>query len=238
MKNPICISTGFVYKISEDMNEKIRLLKQFSADGIELNFASSKDLINFKITQDNLEYLKNKRITIHAPWKDIIYGNNLNCINTLNSIQELYNKTNALLVNLHKRTEDDLEIFKNYNFIASIENEDWRTGINTPKGIDKILMENTNLGFTFDFAHALTVSPDDIPIYVNQFKNRIVQVHLSYLDKNLRDHYFLHKYDSKEVRVLLSNLKSLNVPFVLECVAPNLDEMQLVKQEIEYLRGL
>jgi len=88
MKNPLCISTGFVYKISGDMNEKIRLLRQFSADGIELNFAFSRDLINFRITPDNLEYLKDKRVTIHAPWKDITYGNNPNCITTLDLIQE------------------------------------------------------------------------------------------------------------------------------------------------------
>jgi len=57
MKNPICISTGSVYKLSKDMNEKIGMLKNFSIDGIELCFICPENLLNFVINQENLRYL-------------------------------------------------------------------------------------------------------------------------------------------------------------------------------------
>lgn len=236
MKNPICISTGFVYKISQDMNEKIRLLKQFPADGIELNFAFSRDLINFKITQDNLEYLKDKRITIHAPWKDIVYGNNPNCINTLNSIQKLYNKTNAVLVNLHKKSGDDLNILKNYDFFSTIENNDWKGGLTSTKQLQEILKQNTNLGFTFDFAHSLSVSPELTTEYLARLRSKITQIHISYLDKTMKGHDFLHKHNSKKIEGLLKLIPD-NLFLVLEAVASDETELPLIKKEIDYLRN-
>jgi len=236
MKNPISISTGFVYKISEDMNEKIRLLKSFSADGIELCFAFSRDLINFKITQDNLEYLRNKRITIHAPWKDIVYGNNLNCINTLNSIQELYNKTNAVLVNLDKRQEDDLNILKNYNFFSTIENEDWKQGITSTKQMQEILKQNPNLGFTFDFAHALSISIELTTEYLIKLRSKMAQIHIAYLDKTMTDHDFLHRHNNKKIECLLKIIPE-NIPLVLEAVASDETDLSLIKKEIDYLRN-
>ena len=235
MKNPICISTGFVYKISEDMNEKIRLLKQFSADGIELNFAFSRDLINFKITQDNLEYLKDKRITIHAPWKDITYGDNINCINTLDSIQELYNKTNAVLVNLHKSSEDDLSILKKYNFFSTIENDDWIGDLSSTKQLQEILKQNPNLGFTFDFAHSLSVSLELTTEYLAKLRNKMTQIHISYLDKTMKDHYFLYKHNTKKIECLLKLIPE-NVPLVLEAVASDETELPLIRKEVDYFR--
>ena len=66
----------------------------------------------------------------------------------------------------------------------------------------------------------------------------MIEVHLAMLNKNLKDHWFLHKYDSKEMRNLLNYIKDTDVPIVLECVASNQSEIQLIKKEIEYIKAI
>lgn len=246
MKNPICISTGFVYKFSEDMNEKIIMLKDFSSEGMELCFADADDLLNFSINKENLKCLQSLKFnSIHAPWMNIDYGENEKCKNTLIIVEKLYKQIRARNVNFHifdTEKMKEIKIFNKYDFIFSIENDDGRRlekpGLNTVGKIAKALMISKNSKFTFDFAHALAVSSKDMPEFINKFKNRLSQIHLSYLDKDMRDHWFLFKHDAPKLRKLLSYIKEVNVPVVLECVASDRSEIQLIKKEIEYIKSI
>jgi hypothetical protein len=77
MQNPICISTGCLYKLLEDRNEMVKELRKFSPAGIELSFAYPEYLLNFDLDKDNLEYLRSLKFnSIHAPWENITYGEN------------------------------------------------------------------------------------------------------------------------------------------------------------------
>ena len=58
------------------------------------------------------------------------------------------------------------------------------------------------------------------------------------LNRNLENHWFLHKYDSKKMRSLLNNLKQTNVPIILESVAFDKGEIQLIKKEMDYIKNL
>jgi len=237
MNNLICISTGADYKMSEDMNRKIELLKEFCADGIELCFADSQALIDFKITDENLYYLKSlKWVSIHAPWIGIRYGRNQRTDEVVKSMRYLSDLIDAKNVVFHGNFADDFSFFLNCDFTYSIENSDWRYSFHTVLEMEKLLAESDNYKFTFDFAHALTVNSSDVSVYMSRLKDRMIQVHLSYLDKQLPDHWFLHKHDSVEMRNLLSPLKDLDVPIVLECVAANESELPMIKDEIEYVR--
>ena len=239
MQNPICISTGFLYKLFDDKNEIIERIKEFSPEGIELCIANSDYLLNFKISDNNLRYLRNlKFISIHAPWQAITYGNNQKSKDVLITIEKLYKQIGARnVVFSNKELVTDFNSITSYDFIASIENDDWRKpSANTPKEIRKILSENQNLKFTFDFAHALTVSSIDIPLYINKFKDKLIEIHLAFLNRKFKDHWFLHKYDSKKIRILLNHLKNTNVPICLECVALDQNEIQLIRREIEYIK--
>jgi hypothetical protein len=241
MNNPICISTGAVYKFSEDMNEKIQMLEKFSPDGVELCFADSQHLLDFKITEENLSYLRGlKAVSIHAPWKEIVYNDNELCHQVLCTIEKLYKQINANNVVVHFKTDSDVFVVNNYNFVTSAENGEWKTEKwpNTPEGISSILGLNNKLRFTFDFAHALTVSSDDVPGYINLFSQIISEIHFSTRQKDAPDHWFLHKHDSEEIRKLLSYLKPLNVSIALECVAADESELPLIKNEMEYARWI
>jgi sugar phosphate isomerase/epimerase len=238
MENPITISTGLVYKLTNDRNEMIQKLREFSPDGIELSFAHPQFLFDFTINEENLKYLRTLKFnSIHAPWKNIIYEDSSVCRKVLEKIYELYVKINARNVVFHKGPEDDFKILRDFNFISSVENDDWRKGLNTPLQIDQELIANPNLKLTFDFAHALTVSSRDIPTYFTGFKDSIIQVHIAMLNRLMQDHYFLHKHDSSGLRRLIGMIPK-NIPLVLECVAPNEDEVALVKEEINYIRSI
>lgn len=244
MKNPVCISTGLVYLITNDRNEMIEMLRKFSPDGIELSLADPQYVFDFSINKENLEYLRTLKFnSIHAPWKDIDYGDNQKCKDTLKAIEDLYKKIKARNVNFHLfdvNKAENTKVFNNYNFNFSVENDDFRIpGLNTVKKIDRVLKANKNLKFTFDFAHALSVSPKEIPEFINKFKSRLSQIHLSYLTKNdMKDHWFLFKHDTPKLRQLLSHIKETDVPIVLECVASDQNEIQLIKEEIKYIKTL
>ena len=240
MQNPICISTGFLYRLTNDRNTMISRIRKFSPEGIELSFAYPQYLFDFIINKENLDYLQSLKFnSIHVPWKEITYGNNQESKNVLEFIEKLYKQINAKNVVFHKEQIEEIQIVTNYDFTASIENGDWKElAGNSVEKIEEILKGNPKLKFTFDFAHALTISSNDVSLYVNKFKDELIEIHLSMLNKNLKDHWFLHKYDSQEMRNLLNHLKNINTPIVLECVASNNGQVQLIKKEIEYIKGI
>ena len=239
MKNPICVSTGFLYRLFNDRNEIIGKIKKFSPQGIELSFSHPEQLFEFVISKENLNYLQKLEFnSIHAPWH-VNYADNAVCGRVLEAVQKLCTMIGAKNVVFHPGQGLDFGALNNYDFPVSIENMDWRKDAGkTPQQIEALLKENEMLGFTFDFAHALTISQDDIPLYIDKFKDRLVEVHLAMLNKELKDHGFLHKFDNPKIRGLLNYLKSVNVPIVLECVASNKGEIQLIGKEIEYIKKL
>ena len=246
MNNPICISTGAVYRLDGDTNNKIDTLKDFSIDGIELCFAYPQDALDFSINKENLQYLKSlKHNSIHAPWKNIIYKNDKLTKEVLDSIEKLYKLINATNVGFHIFKEKDLKhtkIFNNYNFNYSIENDDGRyvetPGLNTVSKIKKALKINPGFDFTFDFAHGLVSFPEEIPNYINIFKNKLTRIHISYINKTMKDHGFLYRHNSAKIRKYLTYLRGATTPFVLECVLRNKNEIQDIKKEIEYLKSI
>lgn len=239
MKNPICISTGCLYRLFNDRNKIIEELRKFSPLGIELLFVRPEDLLNFDTNDRNLRYLRSLRFnSIHAPWKKILYGPNRTSKEGLKAISKLYKQINARNVVFHKDQVEDYDLISSSGFVSSIENDDWEQPEHSPEDIKKILDKNGRLKFTFDFAHALTVSLSDIPKYIDDFKDRLIEVHVSMLNKKLEDHWFLHKYDSRKIRKLLQYLKAVEAPLVLECVVSNLEEIKLIKDEMEYLRKI
>jgi len=238
MNNPICISTGSVHKLFKDKNRRIEVLRQFSPQGIEISFSCPRYLLDFELSKDNLEHLKTLKInSIHAPWKEIIYGNNKECKNVLKKISGIYKQINGKNIVFHKNEIEDYKIIKNQNFTASIENDDWRKPNNTFTDIKKVLYDNPEFKFTFDFAHAITTE-SDIPKYIDYFRDKLVEIHISLVIKELQLHTFLHKHDSKEIRELIQPLKRVSAPLILECTAENEGDIELIKKEIDYFKSL
>jgi hypothetical protein len=214
----------------------IEMLRKFSPDGIEISFADPDYLFQFDISDENVEYLKTlPYVTIHAPWKNIRYSDNEVCAKTLKAIEALYNKIDAKNVTIHSLEVDDYKVLNDCKFKISTENEDYRKPCKTPLEIGEVLKKNPKIGFTFDFAHGMTVDLGMTDNFLNFAQ--LQQVHLAYFDDTLSDHFFLCKHKSDEIEEQIKKIPE-NVPLVLEAVAEKKEQIAWVKDEIEYLRGL
>ncbi len=240
MKNPICISTGSIGKIFEDRySEKIEALRRFSSAGLELSFPYPEHLLSFEINKDSLKYLQILKFnSIHAPTHDIVYSDNKKCKKVLKKITELYKQINARNVVFHKDSIKDYSVITDYDFIASIENDDWRKPKNTTEDMKNILDNNKEFKLTLDFAHAIVTS-SDISEYINYFRDRLTEIHISIvLIKESGSHTFLHKHDSKEMRGLIQPLKTVDAPLVLECEVSSPKEIELIGKEMDFLKKI
>ena len=239
MKNPISISTGCLHRLSEDRNKMVRKLQRFSLSGVELSFNRPRHLLNFNIDKDNLEYLQTLKFnSIHAPCKDVIYGDNETCKKVLQKISELYVKINAKNVVFHKNEIEDYNLIINSSFASSIENDDWRKPHNDIKYIKNLLDKHRELRLTFDFAHAITVAPSDISEYLEYFKERLAEIHISIINEKTKRHDFMHKNNSKRLEDLTQLLKTASVPLVLECAVLDFEDINSLKKEIEYIKRI
>lgn len=236
MKNLISISTGLIYKFEPDRNKMIQLLSKFSPDGIEISFASPDILLDFEISNENIEYLKTlPYVTLHAPWKDIRYSSNPLCEKALSKINELYKTISAKNVTVEPGEIDDYSVFDKYDFKVSTENADYRKLFNSPDEIKKVLKNNPKFGLTFDFAHALTIDQQETEKFFSI--KQITQVHMAYFDKELSDHSFVSSHSSDRIEKLIKRIPE-DIPIVLECVAETEEQINWVKKEIEYLRSI
>jgi len=239
MKNPISISTGCLHRLSEDRNKMVRELQKFSLSGVELSFNQPRHLLTFDIDKDNLEYLQTLKFnSIHAPAKNIIYGDNKTCKEVLRKISELYVKINAKNVVFHKNEIEDYSLIINSKFTSSIENDDWRKPKNGIEYIKNLLDEHRELKLTFDFAHAMTVSPVDISEYLDYFKGRLAEIHISIINQETKRHDFMYKNNSEKLKDLTQLLKVASVPLVLECAVLDFKDIDSLKREIEYIKKI
>lgn len=236
MKNIISISTGLVYKFTSDRNKMIEMLRVYGPEGIEISFADPELLFDFKITDENVRYLKGlSYVSLHAPWKNIRYGKNSISIKTLQALKKLYVEVEAKNITIEPAEIDDYAIFNDYPLKFSTENADYRKSFKYPSEIKEVLLENSKFGLTFDFAHALTVDPDPINDFLDC--DRLQQIHLSYFSRELSDHSFLYKYSSEKI---IDQIKKIpeDIPLVLECVAEKEEQINCIAKEIEFLRGI
>ena len=244
MQNPICFSTGSVYKFYADFNEQITKIREFNPDGVELCFAHPTSFLDFVISDENLRYLHSlQHVSIHSPVIEITYRDDEKTREILTKIEKLYQQVRAKNVVFHSEEMENIEILKNYNFTASLENLDFRADqMQSVAEVKEELAKNSDLKLTFDFAHAYGNDPNSIPDFVKEFRDRIIEFHVAFLDKAIGDrpsyHWFLHKNDSEQVRSLLRYLDSPDIPIVIESTAAEEHEVGWLKQEIEYLREI
>ncbi len=242
MNNTISIWTWLVYKFFDNQNSRIKRLKDFDHEWIELCIADSEALLNLELEQENVDYLKSlEYVSIHLPWINIRYWDNERCRKVLSAVEKLYKKIWAKNVNVHDTEIDDYRIFQEFDFNVLIENDDYKfPDTATPSRINEILWLNQNFRFNLDFAHALTLWGEITKEFIDNFRQKISQIHMSNLTKDIKDHNFLHRDATAETLDLLRYLKenlSDDIPLVLECVASNENEIDLISKEIEFLRN-
>lgn len=222
---------------SKTKNGRIEILRQFSPDGIEINFSSSEALLNFKLNKRNKEYLRSLKFnSIHAPC--VGYGDNMESRDILRKLSELYRELNARNVVFHKDGIENYDLITSNSFVSSLENDDWRKQNNNIEYFENLLAQNKKLWFTFDIAHAISVSSSGVSECINRFADRLIEVHFSVINRTGK-HDFAYKYDDEDIRRLFQLLKNISAPLVLEgCTILNRNEVGAIEEEINYIRDL
>lgn len=84
-------------------------------------------MLSFDPTDELVQYLRSlKRVTIHAPWIGIQYGDNALCREVLEKIRRLYELFGAQAVVVHSGWTEDYHLFRSYGFQVLVENEDYK----------------------------------------------------------------------------------------------------------------
>ncbi len=221
----------------------IQFLKKLNLDGIEIHLADPDTLLSLNIDSENISYLQSlQHISIHAPWKDMVYRKDKKTKRVLNSLRELKIQINAKVIVIHKKQIEDFEIFKDFSDLPfAIENDDWKVknGIKTIGDMRNFINNHSNWDIVLDIAHALTVGGYNlINEFIDAFGSNIVQMHASMLNRDMSDHTFLYKHDNKQMKNTIKKMKLLNVPLILEVVAKTKKEVDEIIKEIAYIENI
>lgn len=241
MENKISISTGLVYKLTSNRDEMVDILRLFKPGGIEFCLAFPEYIETFDLNGENLDYVRSLgRVSIHGPWVGMNYGNNEKSKAVLKGLKKIVDLLDAANVNFDSGEISDFKIFSKADFPVTIENEDWRKKLNRPDDFVKIIKDNPFLNYNLDIAHAMTVDINDVKTYFDLFGDKISQIHLSYLTKELKDHRFIHNLGEEDRGRVIEVFKWVpkKIPVVLECVADDEKEVSWIAKEIDYLRSI
>ena len=236
MKRIISVSTGLLYRITEDKNEQIERIRPFSPKGIELMLNSPESVRKIKLKEENISYLRSLEfVTIHAPSASgVIYQNDKETEGLLEKLSFLYNEVGAKNITFHIDQITDCDILSSYPWQYSVENSDNRKSCGQkPEEMEKFLIKDNQAKFTFDFAHAMQVNPDYVKKFL-ELKEKISEIHVSVCQTQLKEHHFISRNLTKIIEKKL-NLLPAGCPFVTEAVAISEEEVPYIKTEILFL---
>lgn len=242
MNNPLSISTGFIYRLLDNANPNytntaIDYIKNLPINGVELCLITKERLINFSISEENLSFLRKLGSnSIHAPEINFTFEDNEESRKLLRTIENVYNLVNAKNVVFHDYSVKDFRVLNKYDFTASVENYDSRGHLNTIEKVKDFLNKNNNIKFTYDLAHALDASPLGVLDFLDDFKERLIECHISKLKEG--NHWFLHKSNINDLMSDFKKRVSEDITLVNESVVWNTNQIRLFKDEIDYLKRI
>lgn len=229
---------GNLYRWSKSQNRNILIdyAKKLDIVGVEITFASKKELNAFKLSKDNKTWLKKlDYVSIHAPFSLIKKADNQNeIIKQLNIIANIYHEVKAQNVVVHPDNLPESKILRRYDFIVSTENLT-HSGFYRAIDLRKVFMRYPSLKLCLDVSHAYFWSKSLTSELVKIFRDRISQIHFSGTYKR-QDHQSLRKV-TKDFIDSIQPVKKLNVPIVIE---EDIKEKSLAyaEKEIEIIKKI
>ena len=235
----IAISVGACYDLKLSYSEAIRFIQKQNVNGIELLFATLKDLLDFDFEKDCLEFIQSLKFkSIHMPFHEIEYTNNLVTKKVIEKGSRIARKINADYLVFHPSTIKDYSVL-DYDFKNCVENlnsKEHNKGFQTVQDLKKLLEKNSLLGLVVDTCHSIesNISPKDFL----ELKDKIRGLHLAVQWKQgerIRTHGFLQ--ENLDQLEQIKPLLKLNVPKVIESdFYP--EKVHLIEKEIELIRSL
>ena len=232
----VAISIGSCYDLKMNYSEAINFIKKLDVKGIELTFATPKELFGFNFNEEQIEYINSLDFkSIHMPFHEIEYSNNKEAKMVIEKGSELAEKIQVDYLLYHPNTIEDYSIF-DYGFLNCIENlhpSQRYSGFKEVKEIKTLLDNYPSLGFVFDTCHAFQsgINPKDFLV----LKDKIKGLHLSVQwrdGERLRTHGFLQ--ENLEQFESIKPFLGLDVAKVIESdFYPR--KVEMIEKEIELI---
>jgi sugar phosphate isomerase/epimerase len=200
---------------AESINEQINIFRQFDIDGIEVAFKRLKDLAG--LTRENKEFLNSFGFnTMHAPFKERYDSEEI-----FDKIKKVAKEINAKNIVFHPQ-----ESLKGKDFNICIENQKRKEPLT-----EELLDKNKKFTLCLDVSHTNTTGETEK--LLKRYFNRISEIHFS---ANSEDKRHVPLVNAEEGFFdNLSEIKKLDVPFVLEARYPP-NNTELIKKDIEFTR--
>ena len=225
----IGLSTGMFHKFygDEEINRRISHIARWNVDVVEILF-SRLFMLNIPINPENKEFLKKKKVTIHAPF--FVNEGYTFCMLGHDEIKKLVSigkDLNAEYIVIHPNQVTDLSILSDYDFKFVFENI-------KPKLTDTYFLENMkgildkfpSVGFALDPGHSKHLSMNEIIVLTKKIKD-LREVHCRIYDS--KD--FIANGDKTH-----SYLKTLNANVLIEGVEDFTHVHEVIKKMREIVR--
>ncbi|MDD3159977.1 MAG: hypothetical protein PHQ98_03350 [Candidatus ainarchaeum sp.] len=234
----IAISTGSCFDLKLSFQDRIRFIQKFSVDGIELLFASPKDLLEFEFDKDTFEFVNSLKFkSIHMPFNDIEYKDDELTKKVIDKATKLSIQIKIDYLVFHPNNVKDYSVL-NYdlkNCIENLNSNEKNKGYCTVQEIKQIFDRNPKLYFILDTCHVFqnNIELNDFLI----FKEKLLGIHLATQWKQgerIRTHGFLQ--ENLEQLEKIKPLLKLNVIKIIESdFYP--EKVPMIKKEIELIKN-
>ena len=204
--------------------------KELGCNAIEIGLLDFEDEERWQRMRDldPRDFEGFEHISLHAPARNFVYGDNHATTQALDYIQELYDRIRFKHAIVHPDRVEDWGVFGDYSFPLATENmDDHKQMARNVRGLNE-LFSKIDLPLVLDLNHCyvndgtLQLAAD---IY-SAFKDRIVQLHLSGF-KTLHDP--LHETGQLEI---IKAVPDKNLPIIIEGYLPTAEG---IRAEYEYV---
>jgi len=231
-------TTGCLYKTERGLEEIIKLYHALGADAIEVSFPKHLELMNFNLTQQTIQDIrKYDFVTLHAPWKEIRYKDNIETKKLFEKLEYLSENLNAKGIVLHPDTIDDFSVLEKSGLPFLLENMDPRKVFGTKAEDFEKLKQNYNLGFVLDLFHAYENDNSmNLAIqFLDIMGNKLSHFHVSGPNEEHR-HKPTYSSTNKDSIIKILELKK-EIPRISEgIILSNVEEV--IRKELEFLKNV
>ena len=234
MSYPLGFSTGCLWKLMQQYEERIRFYSGISTDALEINLPTV-DMLSWYPSSALLRVIQTfKYVSIHAPKQLYEVGN---VTEQVAELKELAKLLKAKAIVLHPNETTNLKLVESsLGSLAAFENMDVRQkGYNNVDQMAKVFEICPSAKLVLDLGHAHTVDPTMqlSADFLEHFGARLAHFHLSFVTQAQGNHHLiLSKPDSN----IMSFKFPTNIPIIIESVSTTTKED--IKKEYDYIKAL
>lgn len=213
----------------ESLQDRIDTMKQVGCTAAELSLNDPTRLDFFESLPD--DYLSGfEHRSIHAPALELMYRDDKHTHALLTRLSKLSKRLGCATVVLHPDRVADWEVIAGYNIPWAIENMDHRKQSYQDVSSMAALFAKYDFNMVLDINHCYAVkrSLEFVPAFYENFRERIVEIHLSGFQE-LHDPLYLTRQAE-----FIDAIPDATLPIILEGV-PNLADLE---PEYNYVSNL